>query len=199
MEDVLLGDAVTLPVTILRPGAVYGVGSVHPREYWFIKRALDQRPVQLLNWGGLSLFSMSNSRNIAELVRLAANSPRRRVLNAVDDDPLTTGQIASITNTYLDHHPVEYLLDRHSTLGETPWSVPATKPLIGSTTAAEKELGYRSVATYADSLPEMVERIVETIGDDDWANAYPMFLRANGREAFDYKAEDSWVRSNTSA
>ena len=199
MEDVLLHEDVAVPITILRPGTIYGPGSVHPREYWFIKRALDRRPVQLLNWGGLSQFSMSNSRNIAELVRLAAAAPRRRILHAVDDRALTTAEIAAITNAHLDHHPAQFLLEGQSTLGETPWSVPGTKPIIASMAAAETELGYRPVATYANTVPEMVDRIVSTIADGDWATAYPAFLRANGREAFDYESEDAWVRAHTSS
>ena len=196
MEDVLLDDNVTVPITVLRPGAIYGPGSIHPRELWFIKRALDNRPVQLLNWAGKSQFHMSNSRNIAELVRLAANTPRRRVLHAVDEKALSTAEIATATNTYLDHHPVEFLLDGRSSFGETPWSVPGSKPMIVSMAAAAWELDYLPVATYVDSLPKIVDRIVKTIADGDWAAAYPMFLRANGLEAFDYGAEDDWVKAN---
>lgn len=199
MEDVLLSDDVTVPVTVLRPGTIYGPGSVHPREYWFIKRALDRRPVQLLNWAGLSQFSMSNSRNIAELARLAASSPRRRILNAVDDRALTTAEIAAITNACLDHHPTPFLLDGDSVLGATPWSVPASRPIIASMAAAATELGYRPVASYADTVPDLVTRIVDTIAGGDWASAYPVFLRANGRAAFDYAAEDAWVSSHASA
>ncbi|CAD6000073.1 NAD(P)-dependent oxidoreductase [Agreia sp. COWG] len=193
MEDVLLADDMRIPVTVLRPGAIYGPASVHPRELWFIKRALDRRPVQILNWGGQSRFHRSNSRTIAELVRLAARSPGRRVLNAVDDDALTTSEIAHITNAFLDHHPTEFLIPGASALGDTPWSVP--EPIVADMSEAVAQLGYRQVATYADSLPAMVKRIVDTIGARDWSTAYPAFLRANGPDAFDYAAEDAWVRA----
>ena len=59
-----------MPVTVLRPGAIYWPGGVHPREFFFIKRTLDHRRVQLLNWNGQSRFHLSNTRNIAKLVRL---------------------------------------------------------------------------------------------------------------------------------
>ena len=75
MEEVLLDPDSALPVTVLRPGAISGPRSVHPRELWFVKRALDHRPVQLLNWGGRSQFHTSSTANIAELVRLAAGQP----------------------------------------------------------------------------------------------------------------------------
>jgi nucleoside-diphosphate-sugar epimerase len=40
LERVLL-DGAKMPVTILRPCAIYGPHSSHPRELWFVKRMLD--------------------------------------------------------------------------------------------------------------------------------------------------------------
>lgn len=193
LEDVLLDETLRMPISVLRPGAIYGPGSVHPRELWFIKRALDKRPVQLLNWNGQSQFHRSNSLNIAELVRLAAGSPKRRVLNAVDELALTTTEIGNITNTYFDHHPQEFMIPGASSLGDTPWSVP--KPIIASLAEAEVTLGYRPVATYADTLPIIVDDIIEKLAHSDVATAFPTFVRANGPAAFDYEAEDSWAKS----
>ncbi|WP_010203613.1 NAD-dependent epimerase/dehydratase family protein [Salinibacterium sp. PAMC 21357] len=194
MEDVLLNDDVRVPVSVLRPGAIYGPGSVHPRELWFIKRALDKRPVQLLNWGGHSQFHRSNTLNIAELVRLAASRPGRRALHAVDERALTTAEIADITNAYLDHHPLEFMIPGASELGDTPWSVP--KPIVASTAHAEAELGYRPVASYADTVPIIVDQLVDELARGDVATAFPTFVRANGEAAFDYEAEDTWVESH---
>jgi len=196
MEDALLDDSVRIPVSVLRPGAIYGPGSVHPRELWFIKRALDKRPVQLLNWGGHSQFHRSNTLNIAELIRLAAERPRRRALHAVDELALTTAEIADVTNAYLDHHPLEFIIQGASQLGDTPWSVP--KPIVASMTQAETELGYRPVATYADTVPIIVDQLVERLAHSDVATAFPTFVGANGVTAFDYEAEDTWVESNRS-
>jgi nucleoside-diphosphate-sugar epimerase len=47
LEQTLL-DAGTLPVTLVRAGAIHGPGSVLPREWFFVKRALDGRRVRLL-------------------------------------------------------------------------------------------------------------------------------------------------------
>lgn len=44
LERALLDNARS-PVTILRPAAIHGVGSTHLREWWFVKRMLDRRPV----------------------------------------------------------------------------------------------------------------------------------------------------------
>jgi nucleoside-diphosphate-sugar epimerase len=39
LEHLLLDEA-TIPVTVLRPAAIHGPGSIHPREWWFVKRRL---------------------------------------------------------------------------------------------------------------------------------------------------------------
>ena len=42
LEETLLAEALA-PVTILRPGAIHGPASRHPREWFFVKRILDGR------------------------------------------------------------------------------------------------------------------------------------------------------------
>ena len=42
LEQALLENS-RRPVTILRPCAIHGEGSRHPREWWFVKRILDGR------------------------------------------------------------------------------------------------------------------------------------------------------------
>ncbi len=41
-----------VPVTVLRPGAIHGPHSVHAREWFFVKRALDALPAVVLPTGG---------------------------------------------------------------------------------------------------------------------------------------------------
>jgi hypothetical protein len=75
-------------------------------------------------------------------------------------------------------------------VGLTPWSAPA--PVVCGTGAAERELGYRPVARYADALPETVASIEERLaGAPDWRAAYPKMAEAYG-DLFDYAAEDAW-------
>ena len=196
MENVLLSADAVLPVTVLRPGAISGPGSVHPRELWFIKRALDHRPVQLLSWRGLSQFHTSSTVNIAELVRQAAHQPRRRVLNAVDPTSLTTGEIGRHINQILEHDPVLFEVPGAPGVGDSPWSVP--KPFVMDMSAAVRELSYEPPMTYAEALEDTVSWIVSRLGDHEWQDVFPTFLRANGPEAFDYASEDAWVRDNSS-
>jgi len=196
MEDVFASANAALPVTVLRPGAISGPGSVHPRELWFVKRALDRRPVQLLNWGGQSQCHTSSTVNIAELVRLAANQPANRVLNAVDPKAFTTTEIGTRINQILDHHPVEFVVPGSPGVGDTPWSVP--KPFVMDMSEAVRDLGYKPVMGYAESLQNTVGWIVSALGSKAWQDAFPTFLRANGPDAFDYLAEDVWVQQHES-
>src|SRR5208282_1556271 len=50
LERVLL-DRAAIPLAILRPAAVSGIGSPHAREWWFVKRIRDRRPAILLAYG----------------------------------------------------------------------------------------------------------------------------------------------------
>jgi nucleoside-diphosphate-sugar epimerase len=65
------------PVTIFRPCAIYGTHSLHPREYWFVKRMQDQRPVIPLAFRGKSRFHTSAVESIAALTRLCMDSRER--------------------------------------------------------------------------------------------------------------------------
>jgi hypothetical protein len=59
-------------------------------------------------------------------------------------------------------------------------------------TAAERELGYRPVARYAETLPETIAWIERRLADGlDWREAYPKMFQAYG-DLFDYAAEDAW-------
>jgi len=66
LERHLLDEAAA-PVTILRPCAIHGLGSRHPREWWFVKRILDHRPAILLAYRGTSRFHTSSVVNICRV------------------------------------------------------------------------------------------------------------------------------------
>src|SRR6185503_12258049 len=48
-EGVLLDSGA--PVTVVRPSKVHGIGAKPPREWFFVKRALDRRPLLLAHRG----------------------------------------------------------------------------------------------------------------------------------------------------
>lgn len=66
--------------------------------------------------------------------------------------------------------------------------------MVCDMSAAERELGYRPVVEYAESLPETVASIERQLAGRDWREAYPKMFQAYG-DLFDYAAEDAWSAS----
>ena len=150
LEQALLQHA-RRPATILRPFAIYGPGSTHPREWWFVKRLLDGRRRIPLAYRGESRFHTSATVNIAELIRVALAAPATRVLNAADPEALSAAEIGRIIAEFYGVELDLVLLDGppKDGIGGTPWSGP--RPLIADMSRAEA-LGYRPVATYREAI-----------------------------------------------
>jgi nucleoside-diphosphate-sugar epimerase len=199
MERILLAGAT--PVTVLRPGAIYGPGCRAPRELYFVQRALDHRDCVPLAFGGKSRFSTSATVNIAELIAFFATRPGHRAVNAVDDQSPT---VAEIGRTILDAMgsnaqivPLDGLpIDG---VGASPWGIPS--PFVLSMQTAH-DLGYVPAATYADAARSAVEWITNELAEakasgGDWRTAFPTAVdRAN--DWFQYEAEDTALRKRTS-
>jgi nucleoside-diphosphate-sugar epimerase len=184
-----------LPTTLLRAGAIHGPHCRTPRELYFVKRNLDGRTRRVLPFGGKSRFHTASVHNIAELIRLAAEKPGTRALNAVDPEAPTVAKIAAAIDTVMGVETRTVLLDGpppSSAVGETPWSVPV--PVVCDMSAAERELGYRGVVRYADRLPETVAWIEAHLAGRDWREAYPKMFQTYG-DLFDYAAEDAYLDS----
>lgn len=189
LERELLAAGADLPTTVLRPGAVHGPYSPLPRELYFVKRALDGRPVRVLAHGGTSRFHTSGARNIAELIRLAAARPGSRVLNACDPQAPTVAEIGRAVDAVMGVAPETVFLDApDGSVGTSPWSV--ERPVVLDMTAAERELDYRPVVAYAESLPETVEWLTGQLAQRDWRVAFPKLAGAYP-DLFDYPAEDA--------
>jgi nucleoside-diphosphate-sugar epimerase len=195
LERELLAAADELPTTLLRAGAIHGPYCRTPRELYFVKRNLDGRRRRVLAYGGESRFHPASVHNIAELVRLAARKPGARALNAVDPDAPTVAEIAVAIDAVMGVETESVLVDGPApaeTVGGTPWSVP--HPVVCDMAAAERELGYRAVARYAETLPDTVAWIERQLAGRDWREAYPKMFQAYG-DLFDYAAEDAWLRA----
>ncbi|KOV66768.1 reductase [Streptomyces sp. NRRL WC-3618] len=189
-ELLALGDQ--LPATLLRAGAIHGPYCRSPRELYFVKRNLDGRRRRVLAYGGGSRFHPASVHNIAELIRLAAARPGARALNAVDPEAPTVAEIAGAIDSVMGVEVETVLVDGPPpvpTVGDTPWSTPV--PVVCDMSAAERELGYRPVVTYAQSLPETVAWIEGQLAGRDWREAYPKMYETYG-DLFDYAAEDAW-------
>ncbi|MFI9424556.1 NAD-dependent epimerase/dehydratase family protein [Streptomyces achromogenes] len=191
LEAELLAAGDGFPVTVLRPGAVHGPYSPLPRELYFVKRNLDGRRRRVVAYRGESRFHPSSTRTIAELVRLAAARPGSRVLNACDAEAPTAAEIGAAVDAVMGAEARTVWLDGppEGSVGRTPWSVPL--PVVCDMSAARRELGYRPVVSYADSLPETVEWLAASVRGRDWREAFPLLARAYP-DLFDYAAEDAW-------
>ncbi|WP_437022463.1 NAD-dependent epimerase/dehydratase family protein [Streptomyces sp. enrichment culture] len=191
LERELLSAADRLPTTVLRPGAIHGPYSPLPRELYFVKRNLDGRRRRVLAFQGESRFHSSAARNIAELIRLAAARPGSRVLNACDPLPPAVSEIGAAVDAVMGVETETVLLDgpAQASVGSSPWSVEL--PVVCDMSAAERELGYRPVVSYPESLPQTVEWLTGTLSGQDWREAFPTLARAYP-DLFDYAAEDAW-------
>jgi len=184
LEQALLQNA-RRPVTILRPGAIYGVGSRHPREWWFVKRILDGRRAVPLAWNGQSRFHASATANIAELIAVALAQPDTRVLNAADPEALTVAAIGEAVSGHYTHHwrMVPFEGPPRGAVGRSPWAIPL--PIVLDMARAEA-LGYRPVTRYRDAVGDVCAsaQAAAQAGVD-----FPDYLMA----MFDYPAEDAFL------
>jgi nucleoside-diphosphate-sugar epimerase len=175
------------PVTILRPCAIHGPHSVHPREWWFVKRMLDRREVIPVAFGGASLFHTSAVRNIARLVSVVAERPAARILNTGDPSPPTVSEIGATIAARLRYEGT-ILPIASDAVGHTPWSTPA--PFLVDCSAASA-LGYEPVGSYADTVGEAIDWLVD-LAPEDWRKAFPV-LASYPTDLFDYTAEDRFL------
>jgi nucleoside-diphosphate-sugar epimerase len=196
MEERLLARS-TVPVTILRPCAVYGVHSLHPREYWFVKRMLDQRPVVPLAFRGESQFHTSAAENIAALALLCLERQGTGIFNIADPEALTLAQIGAAVARHMNFKGSFHLIDNDEyppKIGATPWSVPAPFTLDMSAALA---FGYRPVTGYVDAVGAVCKWLVE-LSPMDWRAAFPG-LAAYTNDQFDYAAEDVFFKNQSAA
>jgi nucleoside-diphosphate-sugar epimerase len=182
-----------LPATVIRAGAIYGVGS-EVRELYFVKRVLDGRRYLVLGDGGRSRFHPIAAENLAELIRLCAERPRNRVLNAGDPDAPSVLQISRAVSAAMGHEWSEVLLPTPGEPCETPWTGP--RPFVLDMTEAELELGYRPVTTYDRAVRATCGWLAEVVPTRPWEELAPTMAQY-APSSFDYEAEDALVASLT--
>jgi nucleoside-diphosphate-sugar epimerase len=189
--EMMLLDASDLRATILRPGAVHGRGSPHPREWYFVKRVLDGRRVIVLAHRGESRFQTTSVANLAELIALAARQPGMRVLNCGDPDPPHVLEIARVIGGALRHEWTEVLMPgaEKGGVGDHPWNVAA--PFVLDMSEATRQLGYSPPTTYEEAVQDTIEWVVAATSGRDWRTA----IRDSEHlePMFDYPAEDAYL------
>jgi nucleoside-diphosphate-sugar epimerase len=187
LEQTLLQTA-RVPVTILRPCAIHGPGSRHPREWFFVKRILDRRTAVPLAYLGESRFHTTATVNIAELIRVVLAAPASQVLNIADPHAPCVAEIgAAVAGVYgRDLGLVPFEGPPTGAVGRRPWGIP--RPFIVATARAEA-LGYNPAARYQDSVAAVC-RSAETMAAA--GVAFPDYIGA----MFDYDAEDAWLETH---
>jgi len=169
LEQALLAGP--LPATLVRACAIHGPGAKLPREIVFVKRAHDGRRRVAIAFNGESRFHTTSVANLAELIRLAAAQPGNRAFNAGDPDPPTTLEICLAIGAAMGHEfdPVLLPGDEY----DNPWGAPPEYPFVVSMEAAERDLGYRPVATYPEAVRETCAWLVgELEAGRNWDGTY---------------------------
>lgn len=186
MEQALLERADGKAI-ILRPCAIHGPFSRHPREWWFVKRILDGRRMIPLMYDGASRFQTTSVASIATLIADAAGIGARGIFNCADADCPTISEIgrtiAGQLGATVDFVPVA---GEPETLGRSPWAVPL--PFTQSNEKALR-LGIGTFHDYATGVVPAIDWLVR-LQPHDWRRAFPT-LAAYPWDLFDYAAEDA--------
>lgn len=189
-ENVLLDSGML--VSVLRPSRIHGIRASRPREWAFVKRALDGRRHLLLARGGSGANHPTAAVNLAALAAFCAARPAARILNSADPDAPDGLAISRIIAAHLAHSWTEILLDESAPdhLGDHPWNT--VPPFILDTSAALR-LGFEPVGSYADTVKAEVDWLVQTARCGDRSGALPAADDAYFRPFFDYAREDAWL------
>ncbi|GAA4215834.1 NAD-dependent epimerase/dehydratase family protein [Microbispora amethystogenes] len=181
-----------LPVSVLRPSLIHGVGAAFPREWVFVKRALDRRAAVLLARRGSGTVHPTAAANVAALIETVAHAPGARVLNIADPDVPSALDISRAIARHLGHDREEVLLDDSADpdLGLTPWD--STHPVVLDMSAAV-ELGYRPAGDYATTVAAEVDWLVDAVRNGDRAGIVPEAGDPRFSRFFDYAAEDGYL------
>lgn len=181
------------PVTVVRPGAIHGLGSRHLREWYFIKRVIDRRRQVVLPYGGDKVFQPTATVNLAELVALAAERPGERTLDCGDLDPPTVSQITEAIDSLMSWSTERVVIEGPEptpNVGNHPWAVP--RSVVVDMAPAIDQLGYRQPKTYDQAMTETLAWALGATKDRDWREVFPT-LAAYPGDLFDYAAEDAYL------
>jgi nucleoside-diphosphate-sugar epimerase len=190
IESILLEEE-PAPVTVLRPGAIFGPGDQASREWHFVKRVLDGREAVVLAYGGTTTFHPVSSANVASMIVSAAERPGTRIVNCGDPSPRNVIQICDAVAATMDHAWAVHTIDGapDGNVGDTPWST--THSFVMDLSVAQNDLGFTGAGTYESSLAAACEWLVEATRDRPWEEVLPR-AALYYPDQFDYAAEDDF-------
>lgn len=185
-----------LPITVIRPSRIHGVGAARPLEWVVVKRAVDRRGAVLLAHRGTGVVHPTAAANIAALIETVAGRPGARVLNCADPDAPSALEIFRMVARHLGHTWEEVLLDGTApdALGRTPWDSP--HPVVLDTSAAE-DLGYRPAGDYAATVAAEIDWLLDAARTGDRAGILPTADDPYFSRFFEYAAEDAFLAGRT--
>lgn len=179
----LFGDR----ATILRPCAIYGEHSRHPREWWFIKRMIDGRTRIPLIHEGHSQFQTTDVDDIACFAVHVAEKGLGGIYNIADNGCSTVMEIGEILGSEFNDPPELVPIEGSGLVGRTPWSV--EKPFTVSN-AKMIAAGYDMPSTYESGVLTAAGWLRE-FNPADWRAVFPQ-LAAYPWDLFGYDAEDAF-------
>ena len=182
----LFGDR----ATILRPCAIFGPHSRHPREWWFVKRMLDGRERIPLMHSGRSQFQPTDADDIGYFAVETAEKSLGGVYNVTTKHCPNVLEIGETLADLMGAGPEFALTDERGLIGRTPWSVP--KPFIVSSKKMI-DTGYDLPSTYGSGILPGLDWLCD-LNLRDWKAAFPQ-LAAYPYDLFDYEAEDRFLNS----
>ena len=195
MERTLL-ESMRVPTAILRPCAIHGPFSAHPREWWFVKRLIDGRKAIPLAFRGRSKFQTSAPANTAELVSAITIKSAEGIYNIPDPDAPNVYEIGqailSACANDAELIPVD-TGEKGPAIGVTPWSIP--KPFTISDSRA-RGLGYNPVGDYRMTVAASCTWL-SSQPSERWKSLFPQ-LAAYPHDLFDYTSEDRYFAEPTS-
>ncbi|MDJ0978063.1 MAG: hypothetical protein QNI87_05980 [Erythrobacter sp.] len=178
--------------TVLRPCAIYGPYSRHPREWWFVNRIKDRRRVIPLAFDGESVFHTTSARSIGAFAAHAADLDIGGVFNVADANAPSVREIGQAIAAQFGKRIRFYGIEGPpvGSVGATPWSVPAPFEVDCSKAF---QAGFDDFADYRVEVAETVNWL-RGLPSDQWQTLFPQ-LAAYPREHFDYEAEDRFFAS----
>ena len=181
-------------VSIIRPCAIYGPNSKHPREWRFLKRMLDGRrriPLRCER----SRFQTSATANIAHVIVTAIDASLSVILNAGDPYSPSVRGIGEIIAAEFGWNGLFEAGSYTNEIGHTPWSSKAFEeyPFLLSMEAAAS-LGYEPKTSYRDFAPPTCRWLERAAEGNDWRTIFPVLL--GYPELFNYAAEDAFFKAS---
>ena len=175
----------------LRYPQLYGPRQILPREWPYVRRALDRRPHIVVPDGGLTVKSQAWVGNAAHATLLACDAPAAgvgNIYNVADEHAVSIAQIAEIVADELGH-TWEVVSIPHEL-------APCTRPMLTSWSSShrvldigptQRDLGYRDVLPARNAWREAVRWLAGNLLD------YGGALEKRLQDPFDYDSEDQLV------